>query len=58
MSNWAAKDAQWQRWYPEDDVFLQKEKIIVEQGLPCRIAVKQNLKQWGRITLELTPEPG
>jgi hypothetical protein len=58
MSNWAARDAQWQRWYPQDDEFLNKAKIIIKQGLPCCIEVKQNLDDWGRVTLVLTPEPG
>lgn len=58
MSNWAAKDSEWQRWYPQDDIFLLRAKDIMQKGLPCLISVKQNLEQWDRITLVLTPETG
>ena len=45
-------------WWPEEKVFWENAASIKANGLPCKINVKLDLADWGRLTLVLTPQKG
>jgi hypothetical protein len=52
------EESKWARWYGDDMMFWDKAQSIVESGLPCVIHVKNDVDDWGRITLVLKPQSG
>jgi hypothetical protein len=52
------EDSKWARWYGDDTMYWDKAQNIVESGLPCVIRVKNDVDDWGRITLVLEPQSG